>query len=171
MCITTSDELQFVLDRLKTSCSGKFGIGLSRQAGLRSDVDANWKCEGDGTTLDTQMTPWANGNPSKSDDDAAGTRIMSDSATLRDINPLKPFAQSNDGYICEYDLVVVTSLPGDVTLDTKMTPWTNDNPSRSDDDDAGIRIISTTAASVKDIDDLKPFAQSNDGYIICEYVR
>ncbi|XP_071961554.1 uncharacterized protein [Antedon mediterranea] len=126
MCITTSDELQFVVDRLnKSSCSGyRFGIGLSRQAGLRRDVDANWKCEGDSTTLDTKITPWANENPSRSDGDDAGIRIMSDTGYLRDIKVIGPFSDRNDGYICEYDLVglFVTSLPGDVTAGVKMSP-------------------------------------------------
>ncbi|XP_071960929.1 uncharacterized protein [Antedon mediterranea] len=124
MCITTSGELQFVLDRLNMSCSGhRFGIGLSRQPDLEINVDANWKCEGDGTTLDTKLTPWADNDDKVPIGTFAGTRIMTNAENLRDINTRIEFAKRNDGYICEYDTVLfqTVTLSGGVN-DWKMSP-------------------------------------------------
>ncbi|XP_033105326.1 uncharacterized protein LOC117107699 [Anneissia japonica] len=109
---TTVDEVVAVLDYIKNRTNypdGKYEIGLSRQAGLPRNVDANWKWE-TGEEFRSSIQ-WAVLEPTLSRSKKCGARIDISTGLLFDIpaTDINPNVQSK-GYICEYDSLYFQSV-------------------------------------------------------------
>ncbi|XP_033124933.1 uncharacterized protein LOC117123191, partial [Anneissia japonica] len=103
---TTVDELKSVLEYVRMNYpDGLYEIGLSRQAGLDRNVDANWKWEtGEGFNY---SIPWGNSQPDLSNYDHCAVRIRVSTGNMYDIpvTVINPNEKSR-GYICEYGITI-----------------------------------------------------------------
>ncbi|XP_033113489.1 perlucin-like protein [Anneissia japonica] len=112
--ITTADELAAVLEYMRKHYAGvKYAIGLSRQAGLEPNEDANWKWE-TGEEFDSSIIPWSKFEPSAVDSEHCGVRLNIINGQIYD----KPADLKTTGYICEFDCLYFQSVePRRVTMD------------------------------------------------------
>ncbi|XP_033120969.1 uncharacterized protein LOC117120070 [Anneissia japonica] len=115
---TTVDEFDAVLDYIRNNYpDGMYEIGLSRQAGLDRNVDANWKWE-TGEEFRSSIQ-WGGSDPDLSSSKQCGARIEMTTGLLWDIPATNknPNAKS-EGYICEYDSLYFQSVKNrGVTMD------------------------------------------------------
>ncbi|XP_033111489.1 uncharacterized protein LOC117112511 [Anneissia japonica] len=115
---TTVDEFDAVLDYIRNNYpGGMYVIGLSRQADLDRNVDANWKWE-TGEEFHSSIQ-WGGRDPDLNSSTQCATRIATITGLLFDIpaTTLNPAFRSK-GYICEYNSLYFQSLKNrGVTMD------------------------------------------------------
>ncbi|XP_071953204.1 macrophage mannose receptor 1-like [Antedon mediterranea] len=98
--LLTSGEVTAVLEYVNEFYGkGVYVIGLSRQAGLDKDVDANWKWE-IGQTFGSNIG-WYHDEPNSNKSDIAGVAIRTSDVKLKDYNAEDKLRSHIDGYICE----------------------------------------------------------------------